>query len=52
MMLKIMLDNSMVDADTIVVFANTGKEREETMEFVRDCETQWGGKNMVGRIYA
>lgn len=44
MMLKIMLDNGMVDADTVVAFANTGKEREETLEFVRDCETNFGVK--------
>ena len=44
MMLKIMLDNGMIDSDTIVAFANTGKEREETLEFVRDCEAAWGVK--------
>ena len=31
-------------ADVHVVFANTGKEREATLEFVRDCETHWGVK--------
>jgi 3'-phosphoadenosine 5'-phosphosulfate sulfotransferase (PAPS reductase)/FAD synthetase len=25
-----------------VCFANTGKEREETLRFVHDCETNWG----------
>ncbi|MBX2927027.1 MAG: phosphoadenosine phosphosulfate reductase family protein [Saprospiraceae bacterium] len=44
MMLKIMLDNGMVDNNTIVAFANTGKEREETLEFVRDCEIQFNVK--------
>lgn len=44
MMLKIMLDNNMVDANTVVAFANTGKEREETLEFVRDCEQFFGVK--------
>ena len=27
--------------DCIVTFANTGKEAEETLEFVRDCEKYW-----------
>lgn len=44
MMLKIMLDNGMIDASTVVAFANTGKEREETLEFVRDCGAVWGVK--------
>lgn len=30
--------------DVIVTFANTGKEVEETLEFVRDCGSQWGVK--------
>lgn len=34
----------MIDADTVVAFANTGKEREETLEFVRDCSAAWGLK--------
>ena len=28
--------------DAIVCFANTGKEEEETLQFVHDCETKWG----------
>jgi 3'-phosphoadenosine 5'-phosphosulfate sulfotransferase (PAPS reductase)/FAD synthetase len=27
--------------DVIVAFANTGKEREETLRFVRQCEVNW-----------
>ena len=30
--------------DVHVTFANTGKEREETLRFVHECETQWGVK--------
>lgn len=29
-------------ADVHVCFANTGKEREETLRFVHECETRWG----------
>ena len=28
--------------DIIVAFANTGKEREETLRFVHECGTRWG----------
>ncbi len=31
-------------ADHVVTFANTGKEREETLRFVHECETRWGVK--------
>jgi hypothetical protein len=30
--------------DVLPVFANTGKEREETLRFVHDCQTHWGVK--------
>jgi hypothetical protein len=30
--------------DVVVAFANTGKEREETLRFVHDCETYWDVK--------
>ena len=29
-------------SDVIIVFCNTGKEMPETLDFVRDCEVQWG----------
>lgn len=29
-------------ADVIPVFANTGKEREETLRFVHECGSRWG----------
>lgn len=28
--------------DVVVAFANTGKEREETLRFVHECGTRWG----------
>ena len=28
--------------DVHVCFANTGKEREETLRFVHECATRWG----------
>lgn len=30
--------------DVLVTFANTGKEREETLQFVHECETRWAVK--------
>src|SRR5262249_51915872 len=30
--------------DVVVCFANTGKEREETLRFVHECATRWGVK--------
>lgn len=32
----------MLPADVHVCFANTGKEREETLRFVHECATRWG----------
>jgi hypothetical protein len=29
--------------ETVVCFANTGKEEPETLDFVRDCDRLWGG---------
>lgn len=40
MMLKIMLENGLEPNDHIL-FANTGKERQETLDFVHECETRW-----------
>jgi len=41
-MLRRVLDanNGLPDC-AIVCFANTGKEEEQTLEFVRECETRW-----------
>jgi 3'-phosphoadenosine 5'-phosphosulfate sulfotransferase (PAPS reductase)/FAD synthetase len=34
--------NGQLPGDVRVLFANTGKEREETLRFVHDCATNWG----------
>ena len=43
-MLKLILDahGGTLPDDVHVCFANTGKEREETLRFVHDCATRWG----------
>ena len=40
-MTKMLLDNFQDIYEMIVVFANTGREREETLEFVRECDKRW-----------
>lgn len=40
-MLRKILDEGL-QPDVHVVFANTGKERNETLDFVRDCAEHWG----------
>jgi 3'-phosphoadenosine 5'-phosphosulfate sulfotransferase (PAPS reductase)/FAD synthetase len=43
-MLRMILDahGGTLPDDVHVCFANTGKEREETLRFVHDCATHWG----------
>lgn len=43
MMLRRILDahDGALPPDVFVVFANTGKERGETLDFVRDCAVHW-----------
>lgn len=43
-MLRMILDahGGTLPDDVHVCFANTGKEREETLRFVHECETRWG----------
>jgi 3'-phosphoadenosine 5'-phosphosulfate sulfotransferase (PAPS reductase)/FAD synthetase len=42
MLWRVLQSNNGLPEEAIVVFANTGKEEEATLEFVRDCETNWG----------
>jgi len=37
-----MMVSQMDLSDVTVIFCNTGKEMPETLDFVRDCEAQWG----------
>lgn len=41
MLYKILEANNGLPNDAIVVFANTGKEEEATLEFVNDCSINW-----------
>ena len=41
MLWRILQENNGLPDEAIVVFANTGKEMEETLKFVRDCEVNW-----------
>lgn len=40
-MTKWILDNLSNQYEMIVVYANTGKEREETLQFVNECDKRW-----------
>ncbi|WP_223644311.1 phosphoadenosine phosphosulfate reductase family protein [Corallococcus sp. EGB] len=40
-MLRRILDEGL-QPDVHVLFANTGKERPETLDFVHECQTRWG----------
>ena len=41
---RVLQSNNGLPEDAIVCFANTGKEEEATLEFVRDCGLNWGVK--------
>lgn len=42
MLWRVLQSNGGLPADAVVCFANTGKEEEATLRFVRDCGEQWG----------
>jgi 3'-phosphoadenosine 5'-phosphosulfate sulfotransferase (PAPS reductase)/FAD synthetase len=41
---RVLQSNGGLPEQAIVCFANTGKEEEATLEFVRNCETNWNVK--------
>ena len=42
MLWRVLQSNGGLPADAAVCFANTGREEEATLEFVRDCAKHWG----------
>lgn len=42
MLWRVLEANGGLPDDALVVFANTGKEEEATLQFVNDCEKNWG----------
>ena len=42
MLWRVLESNNGLPDEAIVCFANTGKEEEATLQFVNDCETNWG----------
>jgi 3'-phosphoadenosine 5'-phosphosulfate sulfotransferase (PAPS reductase)/FAD synthetase len=42
MLWRVLQSNGGLPADSVVCFANTGKEDEATLRFVRDCGQNWG----------
>lgn len=41
MLWRVLQSNGGLPADAVVCFANTGKEEEATLRFVRDCSERW-----------
>lgn len=42
MLWRVLQSNGGLPDDAVVCFANTGREDEATLRFVRDCATRWG----------
>jgi 3'-phosphoadenosine 5'-phosphosulfate sulfotransferase (PAPS reductase)/FAD synthetase len=42
MLWRVLQSNGGLPSDAVVCFANTGKEEEATLRFVRDCGEKWG----------
>jgi hypothetical protein len=41
-LMSAILNDYFADREKVFVFANTGKEREETLHFVNECDKRWG----------
>lgn len=46
MMTKLLLEHKQDEYEMVVVFANTGKERKETLDFVNNCDKHFGFKSV------
>lgn len=44
MLWRVLQSNGGLPEECVVAFANTGKEEEATLQFIKDCETNWGVK--------
>lgn len=42
MLWRVLQSNGGLPSEAVVCFANTGREDEATLEFVRNCQTHWG----------
>ena len=45
-MTKLLLDKYSGKREILVIYANTGKEREETLEFIHNCDLHFGFKTV------
>ena len=48
MLWRILQSNNGLPEDAIVTFANTGKEEEATLQFVKDCQDKIGMSLLLG----
>lgn len=52
MLWRVLESNGGLPDDCVAVFANTGKEELATLQFIKDCEVQWGIKiHWVERVF-
>lgn len=49
MLWRVLQANGGLPADAVVCFANTGKEVEATLRFVRDCAEHWHVPNLASK---